>query len=113
MVVEKALAQKLVQTQGLLRSQLAGEDISTNPFSVGRVRVSSKRNVSLDWQSAIEVEGTYTLKGRDLSRSQQQQLRPFDIYLQRGSEEDQWLLLEPRSTGRAAQREWQAIPLGS
>jgi hypothetical protein len=93
--VEQAIAQKLVQTQGVLRSQLSTEESSSKPFQVGKVSVSRQHKVMVGQQAAVEVEGTYTLKGGTLSRSQRQQQRPFDLYLQRGAETDQWLLLEP------------------
>ena len=110
-VVETAVAQKLLQTQELLRSQLAHEITAIQSFEVGRVKVSSKRKVTLGNQPAFEVEGTYTLKGGNLSRIQRQQSRPFDIYLQRGAEQDQWFLLEPNFTGTTNLPAWRAISL--
>jgi hypothetical protein len=108
-VVEQAVAQKLAQTQSLLRSQLSGEDLAAATFEVGQVTVSSRHPVTLDHRSAVEVEGTYTLKGNTLNRSQRQQVRPFDIYLQRGADRDQWFLLEPNPGETPPQ--WQAISL--
>jgi hypothetical protein len=108
-VVEQAVAQKLVQAQSLLRTQLTGEELETSGVEIGKVKVSSSQNVTLGDISAVEVEGIYTLKGGDLSRSQRQQTRPFDIYLQRGAEKDQWRLLEPQQAGK--QPQWKSIPL--
>jgi hypothetical protein len=106
-VVQQAVAQKLWQTQSLLRAQLSGQALVESTFEVGKVKVNAHHPVSLGQVSAVEVEGTYTLKGGDLSRAQRRQLRPFDIYLQRGPEKDQWRLLEPTSTTAG----WTAIPL--
>ncbi len=110
-VVEKAVAQKLVQTQELLRSQLASGGDAPKPLAVGQVKVSSKGSVTVGGQSAIEVQGTYTLKGGDLSRAQRQQSRPFDLYMQPGSDEDPWRLLEPDFAGVDQQPRWQFTPL--
>lgn len=109
-VVEKAVAQKLVQTQELLRSQLSNPTDASS-FEIGRVKVDAKHNVTLDDRSVVEVEGTYTLKGGDLSRAQRRQQRPFEVLLQRGSEEEQWLLLEPNASGASNRQGWIAVPL--
>jgi hypothetical protein len=109
-VVEQAVAQKLMATQALLRTQLPGDVEATNTFEVGRVKVTATRRVSLDDQAAVEVEGTYTLKGGNLTRAQRQQLRPFDLYLQRGETQDQWLLLEPKANGGYNRRQVSSAP---
>jgi len=104
-VVEQAIAQKLMATQTLLRTQLPGESEATNPFAIGRVTVTSTRQISLDNQAAVEVEGTYTLKGGNLSRAQRQQVSPFNLYLQQGEDKEQWWLLEPKATGGYSRRQ--------
>jgi len=110
-VVERAIAQKLEQTQGVLRSQLSTEESSSNPFQVGKVSVSRQHQVLVGSQAAVEVEGTYTLKGGTLSRRQRQQQRPFDLYLKKGGKTDQWLLLEPGVGTKVGESSWQAIPV--
>jgi hypothetical protein len=98
-VIEQAVAQKLMATQALLRTQLPGNSEATNSFEIGKVTVTSSHRVSLNNQAAVEVEGTYTLKGGSLNRAQRQQARPFELYLQQGEDKEQWLLLEPKATG--------------
>jgi hypothetical protein len=111
-VVEKAVVQKLEQTQALLRSQLSSNEPATDSLGVGQVSISSTHRVVIGNQPAIEVEGTYRLKGGNLSRSQRREVRPFDLYLRQGSETDQWLLLEPVAGQESAPNSsWQAIPI--
>jgi hypothetical protein len=93
-IVEQAIAQKLDQTQSLLSTQISGLEVASDSFRVGRVKINSRRSMSIEGQPVVEVSGTYTLKGRSLSRSQIRQARPFDIFLQRGETNEQWQLVD-------------------
>ncbi len=108
-VVERAIAQKLSQTQAVLYRQF--ESAPTVRAEVGRIRITDHHWTELAGQPTVEVAGTYHLKGGNLTSAQRSQTREFDLYLQRGATKDQWRLLEPVSAQRGAPLKWQATPL--
>ncbi|MBD1917524.1 MULTISPECIES: hypothetical protein [Cyanophyceae] len=108
-VVEGAIAQKLSQTQAVLYRQFAAA--ATDRTQVSRIRITDHHWTELAGQPAVEVAGTYHLKGGSLTNAQRSQTREFDVYLQRGATKDQWLLLEPVSIKNGEKPKWQAIPL--
>ena len=93
--VETAIAQKIAQTQILLRGQQPSPDTAADPFRVGSVKITHHQWTALAEQPVVEVEGTYRLFGGNLSRAQQRQARAFDLYLQRGATEEDWILVDP------------------
>ncbi len=94
-VVEGAIAQKLSQTQAVLHRQLSSSDAQANTLQVSHIRITDHRPLALAGQSAVEVSGTYQLQGAGLSKAQQRQTRPFDIYLHRENAETEWILVDP------------------
>ncbi|PSN13357.1 hypothetical protein C7293_16235 [filamentous cyanobacterium CCT1] len=110
-VVEMAIAQKLSQTQAVLYRQLESSVDPADLAQVGRIRISDHHWTTLANQPAVEVAGTYHLKGGQLTAAQRRQTRDFDLYLRRGDSKDQWLLLEP-VLGRSGEvLRWQSTPL--
>lgn len=108
-VVEGAIAQKLSQTQAILYRQFgaAPADLA----QVGRIRIADHHWTEIVGQPAVEVAGTYHLKGGGLTSAQRRQTRDFDLYLQRGTTQDQWLLLEPAPTQPGEPLQWLATPV--
>lgn len=109
-VVEAAIAQKLFQTQAVLYRQLAPID-STDLAQVGRIRVTNHHWTTLADRPAVEVVGTYHLKGGQLTTAQRRQTRSFDLYLQRGTSKELWLLLDPVLGQSDDILSWQPTPL--
>ncbi|PSR19290.1 hypothetical protein C8255_03115 [filamentous cyanobacterium CCP3] len=110
-VVEMAIAQKLSQTQAVLYRQFASSVDPADRAQVGRIRISDHHWTTLDNQPAVEVAGTYHLKGGQLTAAQRRQTRDFDLYLRRGDSKDQWLLLEPVLVRSEEVLRWQSTPL--
>ncbi|MGB3138889.1 MAG: hypothetical protein WBB18_18915 [Nodosilinea sp.] len=109
--VEAAIAQKLIQTQTVLYRQPAPADF-TELAQVGRLRIADHHWITLANKPAVEVVGTYHLKGGQLTAAQRRQTRSFDLYLQRGASKEEWLLLEP--LGRLGEvPQWQTMPLSA
>jgi hypothetical protein len=108
-VVEGAIAQKLSQTQAILYRQFgaAPADLA----QVGRLRITDHHWTEIAGQPTVEVAGTYHLKGGGLTSAQRRQTRDFDVYLQRGTAKDQWLLLEPAPAQPGASLQWRATPI--
>lgn len=95
--VTAAIAQKLERTQSLLSRQLAlTEGTLTNP-RVDQVIIAHYHWTTLEHHRVVQVQGTYQLKGAGLSRSQQRQSRPFEVYLERREAQDGngWKEIEP------------------
>ncbi|WP_035985585.1 hypothetical protein [Leptolyngbya sp. KIOST-1] len=110
-VVETAIAQKLSQTQAVLYRQLDATTAPGDLAQVGRIRITDHHWTTLANQPAVEVAGTYHLRGGALTAAQRRQTRNFDLYLRRGDSQDQWLLLEP-VLGRSSEvLRWQSTPL--
>ncbi|MBE9157463.1 hypothetical protein IQ265_11600 [Nodosilinea sp. LEGE 06152] len=110
-VVEMAIAQKLSQTQAVLYRQLESAISSSELAQVGSIRIADHHWTTLANQPAVEVAGTYHLKGGQLTAAQRRQTRAFDLYLRRGDSKDQWLMLEP-VLGRSGEAlRWQSTPL--
>lgn len=110
-VVEMAIAQKLAQTQAVLYRQFESSVDSGDLAQVDRIRISDHHWTTLADQPAVEIAGTYHLKGGQLTRAQRSQTRAFDLYLQRGDSKDQWLLLEPMLGRSGEVLRWQPTPL--
>ncbi|MFQ4139090.1 hypothetical protein PGN35_022535 [Nodosilinea sp. PGN35] len=108
-VVESAIAQKLSRTQAVLYRQF--DSAPADRAEVGRIRITEHRWTELAGQPAVEVAGTYHLRGGRLTSAQRSQTRDFEVYLQRGATKDQWQLLEPISAQSGNGLKWQAIPL--
>lgn len=96
--VEAALMQQITQTQTLLHANLGATDAPLSQYQVGRVKIQHQQSLTLDHHPAVEVRGTYTLKGDRLSRSQRQQSRPFTLYLTQSSDQTNWTLIQPAPT---------------
>lgn len=109
-VVEMAIAQKLTQTQAMLYRQLDASIDPADRAQVGRIRITDHHRTSLGQQPAVEVAGTYHLKGGLLTGAQRRQTRPFDLYL-RDDGNDQWRLLEPVLEPSGEVLRWQSTPL--
>ncbi|MGB3309040.1 MAG: hypothetical protein WBG32_21145 [Nodosilinea sp.] len=109
-VVEMAIAQKLSQTQAVLYRQLESSVDPADLAQAGRIRIADHHWTTLASQPAVEVAGTYHLKGGQLTAAQRRQTRAFDLYLQRDSK-DQWLLLEPVLARSGEVLQWQSTPL--
>ncbi len=96
--VTAAIAQKLERTQSLLARQLAlAEGTLANP-RVDQVIIAHYHWTTLEQHRVVQVQGTYHLKGGSLSRSQQRQNRPFEVYLERREAQDGndgWVEIEP------------------
>ncbi|MGG6239400.1 hypothetical protein ACQ4N7_12270 [Nodosilinea sp. AN01ver1] len=110
-VVELAIAQKLAQTQAVLYRQFGSAVDPADLAQVGRIRISDHHWTTLANQPAVEVSGTYHLKGGQLTVAQRRQTRDFDLYLRRGDSKDQWLLLEPVLARSGEVLRWQPTPL--
>ncbi|HSM81469.1 MAG TPA: hypothetical protein VLS96_07275 [Nodosilinea sp.] len=110
-VVEAAIAQKLSQTQLVLYRQLDASTPPTDLAQVNRIRVANHHWTTIANQPAVEIAGTYHLKGGGLSAAQRRQTREFDLYLQRGAEKGQWLLLEPDQALPGTTPQWRTTPL--
>ena len=110
-VVEAAIAQKLSQTQAILYRQVAPAIPSPELAQVGSLRIANHHWTTLADQPAVEVAGTYHLKGGALTAAQRRQTRAFDLYLQHGPTKNQWLLLEPVPTKSGEPLRWQSTPL--
>ncbi|TVQ13432.1 MAG: hypothetical protein EA368_02205 [Leptolyngbya sp. DLM2.Bin27] len=112
-VVEGAIAQKLSQTQIILYRQL-GRQAGADPADLAQVsgiRIADHHWTEIAGQPAVEVAGTYHLKGGGLTSAQRRQTRNFDVYLQRGTAKDQWRLLEPDPDQPGASLQWRATPI--
>ena len=112
-VVEGAIAQKLSQTQALLYRQF-GRQFRADPADlaqVGRIRIADHHWTEIAGQPAVEVAGTYHLKGGGLTSAQRRQTRDFDLYLRRGTTPDQWLLLEAAPAPLGESLRWVATPI--
>ena len=116
-VVEGAIAQKLSQTQALLYRQFgqqAGRQFRADPADlaqVGRIRIADHHWTEIAGQPAVEVAGTYHLKGGGLTNAQRRQTRDFNLYLRRGATPDQWLLLEAAPAQPGESLRWLATPI--
>ena len=110
-VVELAIAQKLAQTQAVLYRQFEPSVDPADLSQVGRIRIADHHWTTLANQPAVEVAGTYHLKGGQLTAAQRRQTRDFDLYLRRGDSKDQWLLLEPVLARSGEVLRWQSTPL--
>ncbi|MBE9112940.1 hypothetical protein IQ273_26485 [Nodosilinea sp. LEGE 07298] len=110
-VVEAAIAQKLSQTQAVLYRQFESSVDPADLAQVGSIRISDHHWTTLANQPAVEVAGTYHLKGGQLTAAQRRQTRDFDLYLQRGESKEQWLLLEPVLARSGEVLQWQPTPL--
>lgn len=112
-VVEGAIAQKLSQTQAMLYRQF-GRQPQADPADlaqVGRIRITDHHWTEIASQPAVEVAGTYHLKGGGLTSAQRRQTRDFDLYLRRGTTPDQWLLLEAAPAKPGESPQWLATPV--
>ncbi len=112
-VVEGAIAQKLSQTQALLYRQFERQ-LKVDPADlaqVGRIRIADHHWTEIAGQPAVEVAGTYHLKGGGLTSAQRRQTRDFDLYLRRGTTPDQWLLLEAAPAQPETSLRWRATPI--
>lgn len=112
-VVEGAIAQKLSQTQAILYRQF-GRQLKADPADlaqVGRIRIADHHWTEIAGQPAVEVAGTYHLKGGGLTSAQRRQTRDFDLYLRRGTTPDQWLLLESAPAQPGESLRWVATPI--
>lgn len=95
-VVAVAVAQKVAQTQVTLQQQL-GLGTATEAIDLPQasgIHVTGHHWITLNNQPAVEVNGTYHLKGGGLGWGQQRQTRPFSLYLRRAGE-DQWAVVDP------------------
>ncbi|WP_017298485.1 hypothetical protein [Nodosilinea nodulosa] len=110
-VVEAAIAQKLSQTQAVLYRQLAPAIPPADLAQVGRIRITDHHWTTLAGQPAVEVTGSYHLKGGQLTSAQRRQTREFDLYLQRGDTKQSWLLLEPSLAKSGEILRWQSTPV--
>lgn len=96
-VIEQALRQQFEQVQQDLRSQLAApkdppKDTS-NELHLSRIQVNHSRRSRLGDQTVYQVDGTYRLSGRSLSRTRPPR-SPFKISLQQ-AEDGSWRLISP------------------
>ena len=96
-VVVAAISTKLSQTQSLLSRQLDLSDRPQVAETVRQVRITERHWTILDQRPLMQVRGTYRLSGTGWSRSQQPQA--FEIYLQRGENREQWLLVDSSAQG--------------
>lgn len=110
-VVEGAIAQKLSQTQALLYRHLKADPADL--AQVGRIRITDHHWIEIAGQPAVEVAGTYHLKGGELTSAQRSQTRDFDLYLRRDTTPDQWLLLESAPAEPGEPLRWLATPIPS
>ncbi|MGF1517563.1 MAG: hypothetical protein ACFCVB_07140 [Nodosilinea sp.] len=108
-VVEGAIAQKLSQTQAMLYRQLKADPADL--AQVGRIRIANHHWTEIAGQPAVEVAGTYHLKGGGLTSAQRRQTRDFDLYLQRGTTPDHWLLLKSAPAQPGEPLRWLATPI--
>jgi hypothetical protein len=91
-VVASAITTKLNQTQVILSNQLGLLDQSETVVKVSQVRITEDHWARVDQRPVVRVRGTYRLSGRGWRR--QHKSHPFEIYLQRGDPQGQWLLIE-------------------
>lgn len=115
-VIEGAIAQTLSQTQTILYRELTPAAGAAGLAQVSGIRIrdhhwSSLANQPGTQQPMVEVVGTYHLKGGGLTPPQRRQVRAFDIYLQRGSTQDDWRLLAPRINDVSASPQWITVPV--
>ncbi|MEB3252557.1 MAG: hypothetical protein VKO01_10550 [Cyanobacteriota bacterium] len=90
--VASAITSKLNQTQALLSDQLGLSGQPETAVKVSQVRITEEHWARVDQQPVVRVKGTYRLSGRGWQR--QHKSHPFEIYLQRGDPQGQWLLIE-------------------
>lgn len=110
-VIEAAIAQKLSQTQAVLYRQLVPAISPADLAQVSSLRITNHRWITLADQPAVEVTGSYRLKGGQLTTAQRRQTRAFDLYLRRGNTKESWLLLEPIAAQSGDVLRWQPTPV--
>ncbi|MBD2256905.1 hypothetical protein [Pseudanabaena sp. FACHB-2040] len=94
-VIEQAVVRQFETTQQELQRQLSLEDASASSFQVSGVKVDRTQRMTLQNLPAYQVQGTYRLTGRGLSRAVRRARNPFEIYLQSQDEGETWVLVKP------------------
>lgn len=111
-VVERAIALQFRNTQAELAPQLFWKDAPAVDVEVRRVKLGQQETLVIQNVKTYHLRGTYdaVVEWRDRKTSQRQS--PFEVYLQRQRDSQDWQLVHPPSAGAAFDR-WttQSIPV--
>jgi len=103
-VVADAIATQLQQTRQELAQTLKGDP--TSSFQITDITITQRQPTAIAGYSALQLRGTYTLKGRYLNRSLKQPDNPFEIYLTPTADGKTWQLLRPTLASDDTEPTW-------
>lgn len=97
-VIQQGVVRQFEQLQQELQQQLGMASPGLAGVQIAGVEVKRTERLVLQDLPAYRLQGSYTLKGKSLSRSQRQARNPFEIYLQSQDGGQSWVLLKPAVT---------------
>lgn len=93
-LVKRAIALQVAQTQQELSQQLRLEVPKSATVEITRVNIAKQEPLTIQDLTAYRVQGTFDFMFKRLKGKMTQPDNPFDVYLQRQSDEKTWRLAQ-------------------